>query len=348
MTLRLSINLEDKLNSFSKVDLFKYYNKVVLTKIEDILLRNSLSEGKQYQELLDSWKLNIFNYKWLVEKLTWKETYILKLVHRWWKGFCLNQEQDQEMKEFVKNRDIVWFVSYLKDKSILKEDWTIKWLIPRDWDTYSHQIEQAGLVSEFWRYDLWNNIPWNMNWEILTPDYFLKLQILWLIHDFWEYGKWDELYDDKKLTSRVHEKQCWIELIKSLDLWIKMENRILEIYDIDFDDNHILKPIFLLYEKMSYIFWAIEAYKTIWTENQIMNPLALIHNVLKNQISDMIKASNSWMVSMQKFLKDNAENISSMFEVVFCTWLKNYTDLDNEKFIMARNYWIKYSINMWF
>lgn len=278
-------------------------------------------------------------YEEIIKQLLSLDNEILKYVIRWW-IFCFPKEIENNIKKFVSQKNLEWLLLYLKENKLLNQDLSIKWTIPNDGVVYWHQINQYKIIRDYWKFDVWNAFE---NFIFSEEDYY-KLQILWLVHDFWEYARWDVVYDLKSLENWFDEKKYWLRYTGDLNLQDEIKEKIREIYNIDFDNNHYLKTIFSMYEKMSYLFWAFQTYKTIWTENEILKPFHLIYNVLKNQMYLVINFAKWWKVSMQYYLKDNLENIDNMFKLIEESNFESNNQDDNLKFEVAKVEWKKYKL----
>ncbi|MDD2871458.1 MAG: hypothetical protein PHS49_05700 [Candidatus Gracilibacteria bacterium] len=302
---------------------------------------------------LKSGNINIHNNQDLIVKLLSGDSEKLHHVFRWG-GFCFSEQQQNEMKKLVENGDF----STESWSEYLDEDGKIKGRVVGDGDVYEHQLNQSRLISEFGQYDLLNIVPCTNNESnegmVFDVKDYCYLQVLGLVHDAGELGNGDVLYDNKVVNDiRAHEKQSGVEIINSLNISEELKSSILEIYDIDFDKNHYLKALFSYYEKMSYVTGAINTFKLIGTDKEVMESRGLIHNVLKNQIIPMIEIAKGGvdsfrLRSMYQFLLANSDDITKMFKLINETNYKtgkieddNKLDLSNEEWQLFKQDFIK-------
>lgn len=329
---------QDEMNFFHSKDLWNIYS--AWSNSREVF--NPLV--KYVYNQLKSGNINIHNNQDLIEKLLSWDSEKLHHVFRWG-GFCFSEQQQNDMKKLVEN----WDFSTESWSEYLDEDWKIKWRVVWDGDVYEHQLNQSRLISEFWQYDLLNIVPCTNNesneWMVFDVKDYCYLQVLWLVHDAGELWNWDVLYDNKVVNDiRAHEKQSGVEIINSLNISEELKSSILEIYDIDFDKNHYLKALFSYYEKMSYVTWAINTFKLIWTDKEVMESRWLIHNVLKNQIIPMIDIAKWWvdsfrLRSMYQFLLANSDDITKMFKLINETNYKTWKIEDDNKLDLSNEAW---------
>lgn len=298
-------------------------------------------------DILKSWVANIHNNSELLTGLlSWKKD-LLKYVFRWW-DFCFSTEQQTEMKELVHNGNFeakAW-------ARFLDDEGQIRGRVPGDGNVLEHELAQSRIIADYWKFDLLNKLPQEQWGEVETGFLYIQsyifLQLLWLNHDDGEIGEWDVIYDLKqKPISRDTEYQSGIALINSLDISDELKAKVLGIYNIDFDTEHEHKPLFSLYEKMSYMNGAIQTFNTIWTSTEIIYPYSLIHNVLKNQICPMVHVAtgdntNTPLRSMQCYLSDNKNTISKMFKLLVDEDFKVPNENDNWNFKLANKTWLAY------
>jgi hypothetical protein len=242
-----------------------------------------------------------------------------------WDKYLFDHEKISEIKSLIKKWDY-------SEQSWIKFVWSKNRVIGEltwDWNVFDHSLAQSRLIKKYWKYDL-------DFWHLKLEDY-NSLRILWLIHDIWELWVWDIVYDNKShdLFIEENEKTHWEQMLKKIFIWDDSElEKLLSIYSINFDKSHILNQMFKLYEKLSYIRWAICAFDN---KDKIMNPQWLIHNVLKNQIEPLYM--NISYPSVFNFLKDNCDNIELLFQYVDDSWFSDIIESNNAAYEKSKWLW---------
>jgi len=265
-----------------------------------------------------------------------------KRVHRWG-NFALTDEVITKITSLVdRNRAPNETVEDLLER-ILDEFLHIDWNeyldetgrvvggLPDDGNVYDHSKWQTAIIKKYWKLDV--------KWLYISESEYIVLKILALIHDIGEIGLWDILYGDKSEDKEIIEQKLGEVLLFSLfkgGVLSSSEEKLLErIYEINFDKEHPLYKIFTNYEKLSYMQWAISAYKN---RKQINKPIALIHNVLGNQIKPLL---SRWLSvpAIESFLKFHSNDIDIMFDYVDNSWFQNDSEERNSMYEEAKELW---------
>lgn len=144
----------------------------------------------------------------------------------------------------------------------------------------SHSIAQNRIIRNYGQYDL-------QQWLISNEDFF-TLRILGLTHDIWEIPEGDTVWE-KKVGSNPNEGKeiaSWKALLTQILDWASQQevDYVLSTYDIAFDKNHRLYPIFQAYERLSYLNGALNALKSLNSDKPIARWEKLIFDVLRYQI----------------------------------------------------------------
>lgn len=273
-----------------------------------------------------------------------------KMTPRW-----TNFLMPESMIEFLKNEELL-FILHTILQTNTDDVWVLSriWNMAKDNDVSSHSILQNSIVRNFWKFDL---KEWIINYE----DYTI-LRILALIHDIWEIrmcemkfaeGKvipsliiqddedhkaWDIIREDKKdwNIEEELEKQNWIKWLRKILEWFseKEIEKILEVYEINFDKNHRLHEIFKSYERISYLNGALIAMKSISNEKPVFDVYKLMYDVIRYQIPWLYNDRNN--PSVIAFILANWNEITMMFYLVERSW---YKDKNIEQFQKAKQIW---------
>lgn len=197
-----------------------------------------------------------------------------------------------------------------------------------DGNVFTHQYGQTTAIEIYGNYDLDADTVDGKNllvtaWLIDSPlsrSDLTQLKVAWLLHDLWETfaDTGDVTFDQKAgATSTEREiargKQVIAEILEGSNANLE---EIYDIYSLDFDKSHRLHKLFKVYEKFSYIKWAISAFETIGTPHEIENPVWLCHNVFKNQIAPLLDLYFARVPSVAVFFNQHQETLQKMAEYI--------------------------------
>lgn len=215
--------------------------------------------------------------------------------------------------------------------------------VPGDGNVLSHSLWQYDLINKYWGNDLESMDLW------ITKNDINVLLLSALFHDVWEIEKWDTTHDHK-WASAEEEQKAWIAILSNVFEWDNLD-RVLAAYNIDFDKSNKLHPLFKIYEKFSYINWAISAFNARWQESNKDQAIWLAHNVLKNQVMPLLSLYFVWRhQSVIDFITDYMETINKMASSIKDAWFKDPEWAENdEKFQealqIAKSYKALFEIN---
>lgn len=266
---------------------------------------------------------------------------VSKRVHRWG-NFALTDETiakitslvdrnraDNETVEELLERILDEFLDMDWDE-YLDENGRLVGDLPNDGNVYDHSKWQTVIIKKYGKLDV--------EWLYISESEYTVMKTLAMIHDIWEIGLWDILYNDKSDDKEAIEHQLGAVLLFSLfkeGALSYSEKKLLEkIYEINFDKEHPLYKIFTNYEKLSYLQWAISAYKN---EKYINKPIPLVYNVLGNQIKSLLDRLS--VPAIEGFLKSHLEDIDAMFDFVDNSWFQNDLEEKHKMYEEAKELW---------
>ena len=232
-------------------------------------------------------------------------------VSKRWKDFCFTRQEIAYLealreKLFAKLKNderINWEIS--------PEDWSkaeelsekgVLW----DWNVRDHSRQQYIIVRNYWKYDF------DLEQQEDIEKYKM-LKFLALIHDIWEIWFWDIISDKKNDNHEQEEKIAWEQLTRLL--FPKKEDRdyALKIYEVNFEKRGELYEYFRTYEIISYIRWAICAYRN---RKNMRTPEIPIINCITNNIPKILDYISNWSQSVRYFVKDNLEELDEIFAFI--------------------------------
>lgn len=221
-----------------------------------------------------------------------------------------------------------------------------------DWNVYTHQLHQADLIRQYWKYDI-NSDKFRQLWIdfVLNEKTLNVLYSLGLIHDLGEIKQWDVCKNwNHKITEqdKQAEKSEWLKILeqifqtKSRALWV-----LKDIYLIDFEEsqNHPaeLKRIFELYEWFWYLRGMIFAYKQYFSwRKDITNFHYLLHNICSQVLYKFLQYERLWIESVKAFLRDNKQILDEILTLVVNSKFEDKNWLINSQFVQTLNMWTVY------
>ena len=219
-----------------------------------------------------------------------------------------NIEDPKDIEIFVDT--IIADLNTSKREEHIWSDGFLIWTLDHDGNTWDHTKQQKRIWEKYGKVDVEKGAITQEDYELVT--------LTMKFHDIGEGARWDVVFDDKTTSAEEFERKCWEILIKKIikeKFQSGQENmlpRILEAYNINFDNTHRLHIFFKVSEIFSYLKGAMIARRK---PEYIIKRTYQVHNVLVNQIRRLNEFKNI-VPSIQAFIQDNKGEIDDLFTCI--------------------------------